>query len=141
MRMHIRRAVAVAAALAAAAGVVTAAVAMDARAATAACSVTYARNSQWTGSPNGFTAQVTIANTGTTAVSGWSLAFTFPGDQKITSNFNGGFAQSGENATLTNASYNGAIAPGSSVTVGFQGTWTNSDAVPTAFTLNGATCT
>ena len=23
---------------------------------------------------------------------------------------------------------------------GFQGTWTNSDAAPTAFTLNGATC-
>jgi len=48
---------------------------------------------------------------------------------------------SGEGATLTNASYNGAIASGSSVTVGFQGTWTTSDAVPTAFTLNGATCT
>jgi O-glycosyl hydrolase len=105
------------------------------------CHVTYTRNSQWTGPPNGFTAQVTIANTGTTAISGWSLAFTFPGDQKITSNFNGGFSQTGENATLTNASYNGAIAPGASITDGFQGTWTSNDTSPTSFTLNGATCT
>jgi endo-1,4-beta-xylanase len=103
-----------------------------------ACHVTYTTNSQW---PGGFTAQVVIGNTSTSAISSWSLAFTFPGDQKITSNFNGGFSQAGENATLTNASYNGAIAPGGSTTVGFQGTWTNSDAAPTAFTLNGATCT
>jgi O-glycosyl hydrolase len=105
------------------------------------CHVTYTRNSQWTGPPNGFTAQVTIANPGTTAISGWSLAFTFPGDQKITSNFNGGFSQTGENVTLTNASYNGAIAPGASVTDGFQGTWTSNDTSPTSFTVNGATCT
>ena len=43
--------------------------------------------------------------------------------------------------TITNASYNGAIASGGNTSLGFQGTWTNSDAAPTAFTLNGATCT
>jgi len=102
-----------------------------------ACHVTYTTQSQWAG---GFVAQVVIGNTGTSAISSWSLAFTFPGDQKITSNFNGGFSQSGENATLTNASYNGAIAAGGSVTVGFQGTWASSDAAPTSFTLNGAAC-
>jgi acetylxylan esterase len=101
------------------------------------CKVTYTTNSQW---PGGFTAQVVIGNSGSSAISSWSLAFTFPGDQKITSNFNGGFSQTGENATLTNASYNGTIAPGGSITDGFQGTWTNSDAAPTAFTLNGVTC-
>jgi len=101
------------------------------------CHVTYTTSSQWAG---GFTAQVVIGNTSSTAISSWSLSFTFPGDQKITSNFNGGFSQSGENATLTNASYNGSIPAGGSVTVGFQGTWTNSDAVPASFTLNGASC-
>ena len=101
------------------------------------CHVTYTKNSEW---PGGFTAQVTIANTGTTAINGWSLTFTFPGDQKITSNFNGGFSQTGENATLTNASYNGTIAPGASITDGFQGTWTSSDASPTSFSINGTAC-
>ena len=101
------------------------------------CHITYTRNSEWAG---GFTAQVVIANTSATAVSGWALAFTFPGDQHVTSNFNGGFSQSGANATLTSASYNGAIAAGASVSVGFQGTWTSNDTNPTTFTLNGTTC-
>ncbi len=105
---------------------------------TSTCHVTYTKNSEW---PGGFTAQVVIGNTGTAAINGWSLTFTFPGDQKITSNFNGGFSQTGENVTLTNASYNGAIAAGSSITDGFQGSWTASDAAPASFTLNGATCT
>ena len=82
-----------------------------------------------------------IANTGTATISGWSLTFTFPGDQKITSNFNGGFAQAGANATLTNASYNAAIAPGASITDGFQGSWATSDASPTSFSVNGTACT
>ena len=106
-----------------------------------ACHVTYTLNSVWNASPNGFTAQVTIANTGTTTINGWSLTFTFPGDEKITANYNGGFSQTGENATLTNASYNGTIAPGSSTTDGFQGSWTSSHANPTSFAINGTTCT
>jgi endo-1,4-beta-xylanase len=101
------------------------------------CHVTYTRNSEW---PGGFTAQVVINNTGTTTINGWSLTFTFPGDQKITSNFNGGFSQTGENATLTNASYNGTITPGASITDGFQGTWTSSDANPASFSVNGTAC-
>jgi endo-1,4-beta-xylanase len=104
------------------------------------CHVVYTRTNQWTGPPNGFTAQVVISNTGTATINSWSLTFTFPGDQKITSNFNGGFAQSGENATLTNASYNGTIAAGASVTDGFQGTWTSNDTSPTSFSVNGTAC-
>ena len=101
------------------------------------CHVTYTKSSEWAG---GFTAQVVIADTGTTAINGWSLTFAFPGDQKITSNFNGGFAQTGQNATLTNASYNGTIAPGASITDGFQGTWTSNDTNPTSFSVNGTAC-
>jgi endo-1,4-beta-xylanase len=101
------------------------------------CHVTYTLNSQW---PGGFTAQVVIANTGTTTINGWSLTFTFPGDQKVTSNFNGGFSQTGENVTLTNASYNGTITAGSSITDGFQGTWTSNDTSPSSFSVNGTAC-
>ena len=102
-----------------------------------ACHVTYTPN-QWQG---GFTANVTIANTGTTAINGWTLAFTFPGDQKITNAWNGVESQSGEAVTITNESYNGAISAGGSTTLGFQGTWTSSDASPTSFSVNGTTCT
>jgi O-glycosyl hydrolase len=102
------------------------------------CHVTYATQSQWAG---GFVAQVTIANTGTSAISNWTLAFTFPGDQKITNAWNGTASQTGENVTITNAGYNATIAAGSSTSLGFQGTWTSSDAAPTSFSVNGTACT
>jgi O-glycosyl hydrolase len=102
------------------------------------CKVTYATQSQWAG---GFVAGVTIANTGSSPINGWTLKFTFPGDQKITNAWNGNQTQSGENVTITNVSYNGTIAPGGNTSLGFQGTWTNSDAVPAAFTVNGTACT
>ncbi len=102
------------------------------------CKVTYTTASQWAG---GFVAGVTIANTGTSAISGWKLGFTFPGDQKITNAWNGTATQSGETVSITNASYNATIAAGSSTSVGFQGTWASSDAVPTSFTVNGTACT
>ncbi|MBV9381517.1 MAG: cellulose-binding domain-containing protein, partial [Streptosporangiaceae bacterium] len=101
------------------------------------CTVTYTTSSQWAG---GFVANVTITNTGTSAVSGWTLTFTFPGDQRITSAWNATVTQSGQAVTATNASYDGAIAPGANVSLGFQGTWTSSDSSPTAFTLNGTAC-
>jgi hypothetical protein len=101
------------------------------------CQVTYTTASQWAG---GFVAGMTITNTGRTAINGWTLAFAFPGDQHITSAWNGTATQSGENVTITNASYNGAIAPGGNTSVGFQGTWTSSDAPPARFTLNDTTC-
>jgi O-glycosyl hydrolase len=103
-----------------------------------ACAVSYSTSSQWAG---GFVANLTITNTGSTPVNGWTLKFTFPGDQKITSTWNGVATQSGEAVSIVNESYNATIAAGGNTSLGFQGTWTNSDAAPTAFTLNGTPCT
>jgi O-glycosyl hydrolase len=105
--------------------------------AASACTVVYSTQSQWTG---GFVAQVTITNNGTSAINGWKLGFTFPGDQAITDAWNGAESQSGENVTISNESYNATIAAGASTSLGFQGTWTNSDAAPTSFTVNGTSC-
>ena len=101
------------------------------------CHVTYTPN-QW---PGGFTASIEILNTGTSAINGWTLKFTFPGDQKITNAWNGVASQSGQAVTITNESYNAAIAPGANTTLGFQGTWTSNDTSPTSFSVNGTTCT
>ncbi len=101
------------------------------------CKVSYTKN-EW---PGGLTAGITVTNTGTSAIDGWTLAFTFPGDTKVTSAWNATVTQSGAAVTAKNASYNGTIAAGVSVTFGFQGTWSSNDAAPTAFTLNGTACT
>jgi cellulose binding protein with CBM2 domain len=49
-------------------------------------------------------------------------------------------AARGSNVTAANASYDGTISPGGSVSIGFQGTWTSNDTAPTSFRLNGTAC-
>ncbi len=97
--------------------------------------VSYQVTSQWTG---GFTAAITITNNSSTTINGWQLQFAFPGTQQVTQGWNGVFSQSGANVTVTNASYNSTIAPGQSVSLGFNGSWSGSNPSPTAFTLNGS---
>jgi endo-1,4-beta-xylanase len=101
-----------------------------------ACHVTYTKN-EWAG---GFTANVTINDTGTSAISGWTLKFAFPGDQKITNAWNATVTQTGTSVTATNASYNAIINPGGSTSFGFQGTWTANDTAPASFSVNGSAC-
>lgn len=103
----------------------------------ASCHVTYSTQSEWAG---GFVASVTITDTGTSTINGWTLAFAYPGDQKVTTAWNATVTQSGTAVTAVNAGYNGSLSPGASTSFGFQGTWTTSDAAPTHFTLNGAAC-
>jgi len=104
----------------------------------ATCLVSYVRSSEWSG---GVVAQVTIKNTGAAPLSGWTLAFTFPGDQKITNAWNTTVSQTSATVSARNVSYNATIAPGSSVSFGFQATWHTGDANPTAFLLNQMACT
>ncbi|WP_254898138.1 glycoside hydrolase family 6 protein [Kitasatospora sp. NA04385] len=103
----------------------------------ASCSVAYRANS-WTG---GFTADVTVKNTGSATISGWKLAWTFPGDQKITSAWNATVVQSGATVTATDLGYNGTLAAGASTGFGLQATYGSNNTAPSAFTLNGAACT
>jgi acetylxylan esterase len=100
------------------------------------CQVGYTVNA-WN---NGLTAAITITNTGSAAVNGWTLGFTLPGGQTITSGWNASYAPTSGAVTARNVSYNGAIAPNGSVSIGFQATHTGSTARPSSFTLNGATC-
>jgi hypothetical protein len=101
------------------------------------CRVTYVPN-EWQG---GLTGNLTVANTGSAPVTGWTLRFAFRGDQAITSGWSAVWSQAGTAVTARNMDYNATIPPGGSVGIGFQGTWHASDAAPNAFTLNGTTCT
>jgi Cellulose binding domain/Bacterial Ig domain len=101
------------------------------------CNVSYAVSSQWSG---GFSANITIINTGTAVINGWTLMFTFPGNQQITNLWNGTESQSGQRVTITNANWNGSIAVQGTVRVGFNASWTGNNISPSTFTLNGHTC-
>ena len=94
---------------------------------TAACSASYSVTSSW---PGGFQGQVVVKDTGGAALSGWNLGWTFPGNQKISSLWNGSLTQSGAAVTVANASYDGSIPAGGSVTVGFTATYSGSNTAP-----------
>jgi poly(hydroxyalkanoate) depolymerase family esterase len=88
----------------------------------------------------GLTANITVTNTGSSTVNGWSLVFTLPGGQSITSGWNATYAPSSGQVTARNVAYNAAIAPGASVSFGFQASHTGNAAAPASFTLNGSAC-
>jgi poly(3-hydroxybutyrate) depolymerase len=89
---------------------------------------------------NGLTSEITITNTGTTPVNGWSLVFTLPAGQTITSGWNADYAPTSGQVTAKNVTHNASIPAGASVSVGFQATHTGNTGEPPAFTLNGASC-
>ncbi|WP_328848352.1 cellulose binding domain-containing protein [Micromonospora zamorensis] len=101
------------------------------------CRVAYTVNA-WN---NGLTASISVTNTSSTPVNGWTLAFTLPGGQSITSGWNASYTPSSGAVTARNVSYNATIAPNTSVDVGFQATHTGNAGRPSAFTLNGTACT
>ncbi|MFK3980492.1 PHB depolymerase family esterase [Micromonospora sp. NPDC050397] len=101
------------------------------------CAVGYTVNA-WN---TGLTAAVTISNRGSSPINGWSLAFTLPTGQTITSGWNASYSPSSGAVTARNVSYNGAINPNGSTSIGFQATHTGNTGRPTSFTLNGVACT
>src|SRR5215472_16340448 len=105
-------------------------------AASSVCQVTYTVNSDW---GTGFSIAVTITNNGP-AISSWTLAYGYTGNQKIAQGWSGNWAQSGENITVTNASWNGTLATGGATQIGANFSYTGTNTAPTAFTLNGNTC-
>ncbi|MGC5306708.1 GH12 family glycosyl hydrolase domain-containing protein [Micromonospora zamorensis] len=102
----------------------------------AACAVKYTANS-W---GNGFTADVQVTNTGSSAINGWTMNYSLPSGQTVTNAWNATVSQSGSAVTARNVGHNGSIAPGGTASFGYQGTLNGSYSSPTSFSLNGATC-
>jgi enterochelin esterase-like enzyme len=97
-------------------------------------SVLYTQNDWGTGA----TVSVTITNNGATAINGWTLGWTFAGNQKITNMWNGLYTQNGTSVAVTNQSYNSTIPVGGTVSFGFNISYSGTNAKPTGFTLNGS---
>ncbi|MEV6831168.1 cellulose-binding domain-containing protein [Amycolatopsis sp. NPDC051102] len=102
-----------------------------------ACSVRYAVTDQW---DNGFTAGVSVTNTGSRTLSPWTVTWTFTAGQRVTHSWNGDFSQSGSRVTMKAVSYNLTLAPGATVDIGFNGAFDHGNPSPSGFTLDGASC-
>ncbi|GGY88143.1 glycoside hydrolase family 18 chitinase [Streptomyces poonensis] len=95
---------------------------------------TYSKPQDW---GSGFEGKWTVKNTGTTAISSWTLQWDFPTGTKVTSAWDADVTNSGNTWTAKNKSWSGSLAPGASVSFGFNGTGSGS---PSNCTLNGASC-
>ncbi len=94
------------------------------------CSATYRVTNSW---PGGFQGEVVVRNAGTSTIAGWTVAWTFPNDQRITQLWGGTHTQTGATVSVRDAGWNGTLAPGATTTVGFTAAATTNTA-PTATT-------
>ncbi|HEY2578209.1 MAG TPA: cellulose binding domain-containing protein, partial [Streptosporangiaceae bacterium] len=63
---------------------------LAAAAQTGSCSAAYSVPTDW---GTGFTAAITVTNTGTTAITGWTLTYTYTGNQALTQGWSANWSQ------------------------------------------------
>ncbi|WP_282791387.1 glycoside hydrolase family 18 chitinase [Streptomyces sp. CC224B] len=102
--------------------------------AAAQATATYTKSQDW---GSGFEGKWTVKNTGTAALSSWTVEWDFPSGTRVTSAWDATVTNSGNRWTAKNLGWNGTLAPGASVTFGFNGTGTGN---PDNCTLNGESC-
>ncbi|GHH27231.1 glycoside hydrolase family 18 chitinase [Streptomyces rubradiris] len=95
---------------------------------------TFTKTSDW---GSGFGGQWTVKNTGTSSISSWTVEWDFPSGTKVTSAWDATVTNSGDHWTAKNVGWNGTIAPGASVSFGFNGSGPGS---PANCKLNGDSC-
>ena len=85
---------------------------------------------------SGFTGEITLTNNGNTAWDGWTVEFEW--DHQITQVWSASLtATTGDRYTIRNAGWNGSVAPGQTVSFGFNGTSGNVTSTPQNVTING----
>ncbi|MFF8724923.1 glycosyl hydrolase family 18 protein [Streptomyces sp. NPDC015171] len=102
--------------------------------AAANATASFTKSSDW---GTGFGGQWTIKNTGSSSLSSWTVEWDFPSGTSVTSAWDADVTSSGTHWTAKNKSYNGTLAPGASVSFGFNGAGPGS---PSNCKLNGDSC-
>ncbi|WJY52590.1 glycoside hydrolase family 18 chitinase [Streptomyces chengbuensis] len=95
---------------------------------------TYAKVQDW---GSGFEGKWTVKNTGTTSISSWTVEWDFPSGTSVTSAWDADVTSSGTHWTAKNKSWNGTLAPGATVSFGFNGAGAGS---PADCRINGGSC-
>ncbi|MEV7281177.1 glycoside hydrolase family 18 chitinase [Streptomyces sp. NPDC093111] len=107
--------------------------AAPAEAATSA-TATYTKASDW---GSGFEGKWTVKNTGTTSLSSWTVEWDYPAGTAVTSAWDATVTGAANHWTAKNLSWNGTLAPGASISFGFNGSGTGA---PSGCKINGASC-
>lgn len=81
-----------------------------------ATAMTYTRIATWS---TGYTAEITVTNNFSFAISGWEVGFDLPSTTTIQSLWNSRVGSTTPHYVIVNATYNGTLNPGASTTFGF----------------------
>jgi hypothetical protein len=110
---------------------------LTAQAASAAgVTASFTKVSDW---GSGFEGKVTVTNGTTSSLSTWSVALDFPSGYTVSSAWDATHTSSGQTHTFTPPSWAGPLAPGATVTFGFNGSPGNFPGLA-ACRLNGGSC-
>jgi len=82
------------------------------------CQATYRQINSW---PGHFQAEVTVRNSGTTSISGWTVRWVYPNGTRIGQLWSGTLLSPGPMVAVANAPWNGSLAPTAATTFGFIG--------------------
>jgi hypothetical protein len=97
------------------------------------CTAAYTQVGQWAG---GFQGEVRVT-AGAARISGWTVTLTFANGQRVSQGWNAVLSTSGAAVIARNETYNGTLDPAASTTFGFIGSWTGTNAPPTATCTTG----
>lgn len=90
---------------------------------------------------SGFLASLSVRNTTSAPITGWTITATLPASVAITSSFGGGsLSRDGDRLTISALSWNATLAPGGTLAPGFIGS-SAQNLVPSGFAFNGIPCT
>ncbi|MET9443038.1 cellulose binding domain-containing protein [Streptomyces sp. NPDC006610] len=80
------------------------------------CTAAHRIVNSWSG---GYQGEVTVRNTSTTALGGWSVGMTLASGQTLSQVWNGQNTGTSGTVTIRNTAWNGSVAPGAGATFGF----------------------
>ncbi|WP_199920434.1 glycoside hydrolase family 18 chitinase [Streptomyces katrae] len=102
--------------------------------AAASATATYTKVSDW---GTGFEGKWTVKNTGTTTLTGWTVEWDYPSGTTVTSAWDATVTSSGTHWTGKNVGWNGTLAPGATISFGFNGAGSGA---PSGCKVNGGPC-
>jgi hypothetical protein len=102
--------------------------------ATAACAVAY-QQSAYTG---GFTAAITVRNTGSEIIDGWTFSFPLDPGATVVEFWNADLLSATGVVAARDRKWNAVVRPGGSIDIGFRAAGTSG--APSLFTVNNLPC-
>jgi cellulase/cellobiase CelA1 len=101
------------------------------------CTAAFRIFSDW---GSGYNADLHIANIGAGPIEGWTISWTFNGNQKVRDMWNARFGQTGASVLVRDADWNAKLPENTTAYFGFIADYSGENSAPADVMLNGFPC-